>query len=179
VTRRATLAAGRPAPRAIPFGSVSTSRRSARRSRARQIPDPGGSGAPAVGAIAGLVLAVAVFLPWYATNLGPPFSATSASGWDSTNLARVAMVMGVVLFAAAAANLLDERGIIVLDPLSSDALAWVVVGAATIALAAVGFRLLVLPDPAEFLSRQIGLYLAAAAAIAGILSGLGQVAARD
>lgn len=158
---------------------MSTSRRSTRRSPARPIPDPGGAGAPAVGAVAGLVLAVAVFLPWYATNLGPPFSATSASGWDSTNLARVALAMGVVLFAAAAAAVLDERGIIAFDPRHRHALAWIVVGAATIALVAVGYRVLVLPEPAEFLSRQIGLYLAAGAAIGGILSGLGQVAVRD
>ena len=131
-----------------------------------------------MGALAGLVLVIAVFLPWYATNLGPPFSATSASGWDSTNLARVALAMGVVLAAAAAAVVLDERGVISLDPRHGDALAWVVVGAATIALVAVGYRLLVMPEPAEFLSRQIGLYLATAAAVGGILSGLGQVAVR-
>jgi hypothetical protein len=156
-----------------------TSRRSTRHSRAARIPDPGHAGPPAVGAVAGLVLAVAVFLPWYATNLGPPFSATSASGWQSTNLARLALVMAVVVFAAAAAAVLDERDIVALAPRHRDALAWIVVGAATIALVAVGYRLLVLPDPAEFLSRQIGLYLGTAAAIVGILSGLGQVAARD
>ena len=49
-------------------------------------------------------------------------------------------------------------------------------GASAIALLAVGFRLLVMPDPAEFLSRQIGLYVAVAASVGGILSGLGQVA---
>jgi hypothetical protein len=142
------------------------------------MPDPGGSGAPIVGVLAGLVLVVAVFMPWYATNLGPPFSATSASGWDSTNLARVAAVMGVVLFAAAAAALLDERGLIALQRRQGDALGWIVMGAAAIALVLVGYRLVVMPDPAELLSRQIGLYLAVAAAVGGILSGLGQVATR-
>ncbi len=142
------------------------------------MPDPGGSGAPIVGVLAGLVLVVAVFMPWYATNLGPPFSATSASGWDSTNLARVAAVMGVVLFAAAAAALLDERGLIALRRRQGDALGWIVMGAAAIALVLVGYRLVVMPDPAELLSRQIGLYLAVAAAVGGILSGLGQVATR-
>lgn len=158
---------------------MSTSRRTARRSRAGRIPNPGRSGAPTVGVAAGLVLVLAVFMPWYATNLGPPFSATSASGWDSTNLARIALAMGIVVFAAAAAAVLDERRVISLDPRYGDALAWVVVGAATIALVAVGYRLLVMPEPAEFLSRQIGLYLATGAAIGGILSGLGQVAVRD
>lgn len=142
------------------------------------MPDPGGSGAPIVGALAGLALVVAVFLPWYATNLGPPFSATSASGWDSTNLARVAAVMGVVLFGAAAAALLDERGLISLQRRQGDALGWIVMGAGTVALLVVGYRLVVMPEPAEFLSRQIGLYLAVAASVGGILSGLGQVATR-
>lgn len=142
------------------------------------MPDPGRVGAPAVGALSGLVLMLAVFLPWYATNLGPPFAATSASGWESTAFAKVALVMGVLLLAAAAATLLDERRIITLEGRHLDALAWVVVGSATIALLAVGYRLLFMPDPAEFLSRQIGLYLGVAAAIGGILSGLGQVALR-
>ncbi len=142
------------------------------------MPDPGGSGAPIVGVVAGLVLVVAVFLPWYATNLGPPFSATSASGWDSTDLARVAAVMGLVLFGAAATALLEERGLIALQRRQGDALGWIVMGAAAIALVVVGYRLIVMPEPAEFLSREIGLYLAVAAAVGGILSGLGQVATR-
>ena len=142
------------------------------------MPDPGRSGAPAVGVVAGLVLVVAVFLPWYATNLGPPFSATSASGWDSTDLARLAAVMGLVLAITAGAALLDERGVIALQRRQVNALGWIMMGAAVIALLAVGYRLVVMPDPAEFLSRQIGLYLAAAAAIGGVLSGLGQVANR-
>ncbi len=129
--------------------------------------------------MAGLVVIVAVYLPWYATNLGPPFSAASASGWESTSLARVALAMGVVLVAAGVATLAEERGLLSLQRRHGDALAWIVVAAATLALAAVGFRLLVMPDPAEFLSRQIGIYLAAAAAIGGILSGLGQVATRS
>lgn len=158
---------------------MSTSRPSPRRGAARRLPDPGRIGAPAVGVLAGLLLMLAVFLPWYATNLGPPFAATSANGWDSTALAKIALLMGLVLTAAAAAVVLDERRVISLQRRHGDALAWVVVGAATVGLVAVGYRLLVMPEPAEFLSRQFGLYLAAAACVAGILSGLGQVAIRD
>jgi hypothetical protein len=124
------------------------------------------------------VLVVSVFMPWYATNLGPPFSATSASGWDSTNLARVAAVMGLVLFGAAATALLDERGVIALQRRQGDALGWIVMGAAAIALLVVTYRLIWMPDPADLLSRQIGLYLAFAASVGGVLSGLGQVATR-
>lgn len=156
----------------VPGPPRSTARRLGR------IPDAGRSGASAVGVLAGLALCIAVFLPWYATNLGPPFSATSATGWDATNMARIAFVMGLLVTAAAAAAMLDERGMLQLDERHLDALAWVLVGASAIALVAVGYRLLVLPDPAEFLSRQIGLYIAMAAAVAGVLSGLGQVATR-
>jgi hypothetical protein len=158
---------------------VSTSRPSPRRGATRRLPDPGRVGAPAAGVLAGLLLMLAVFLPWYATNLGPPFAATSASGWQSTALAKVALLMGLLVTVAAAAVVLDERRVISLQRRHGDALAWVVVGAATIGLVAVGYRLLVMPEPAEFLSRQFGLYLAAAACVGGILSGLGQVAIRD
>lgn len=158
---------------------MTTSRRPNRRSAASRIPSPGRVGAPAAGVLSGLLLVLAIFLPWYATNLGPPFAATSASGWESTAFAKIALALGIVLVAAAAAAVLDERRVITLDPRHLDMLAWVVVGASAIALLVVGYRLLFMPDPAEFLSRQIGVYLAVAASIGGIFSGLGQVALRQ
>ena len=163
-------------PGAVPFDAVTVSRRPPRRSAASRIPNPGRIGAPAAGVISGLALVLAVFMPWYATNVGPPFAPTSASGWDATAFARIALAMGLLIAAAAAAAVLDERRLITLAARHLDALAWVVVGASAIALLAVGFRLLVMPDPAELLSRQIGLYVAVAASVGGILSGLGQVA---
>ena len=136
--------------------------------------------APAfVGVLAGVVLVISVFLPWYATNLGPPFSATSASGWEATTIARLALAAGLVVTVASAALVLDDRGALRLARRHGDALARVVVAAGVVAAILVGFRLIVLPDPAEFLSRQIGLYLAFAAAIGAVLSGLAQVATRD
>ncbi|WP_217923275.1 hypothetical protein [Miltoncostaea oceani] len=143
-------------------------------------PRAGTSAGPAfVGLVCGLAVVVGVLLPWYATNLGPPFSATSASGWDATTVARVTLVLGVVLAGAAAATLLDDRGVIALSERQADALAWTMVVAAAVAAGLVGYRFLVMPEPAEFLSRQFGLYLAAVAAIGGVLSGLGAVATRD
>lgn len=128
--------------------------------------------------ICGVAIVAGVLLPWYATNLGPPFSATSASGWEATSIARVALVAGVVLAGASVATLLDERGVLGLSQRTADALAWTMVGASALAVGLVGYRFLVLPEPAEFLSRQFGLYLAAAAAVGGLLSGLGAVATR-
>ena len=53
------------------------------------------------------------------------------------------------------------------------------IGASVIAAILIGYRLFVLPEPAEFLSREIGVYLAAAGAVGGILSGLALIATRD
>jgi hypothetical protein len=130
------------------------------------------------GVLAGIVVAIAVFLPWYTTNLGEPFSPASVSGWDSTNFARAAVIAAAVATVAAGALALEERGSLVLEQQPGETLPWVVVGAFALALALVGYRLLVLPEPADLLSRQIGLYLATAAAVIGVLSGLGLLATR-
>jgi len=136
------------------------------------------TGAPYAGMLSGVGVVITAFLPWYTTNLGAPFSPASASGWDSTSLAKAAVPLGVVVAVAATAMLLDVRGALRLDARSRDALAWVVIAASAIAAVLIGYRLLVMPEPAEFLSRQVGLYLAMAAAVAGVLSGLGLAAAR-
>jgi hypothetical protein len=130
------------------------------------------------GVLAGVVVVIAVFLPWYTTNLGAPFSPASVSGWDSTNLARAAVLAAAVATIAAAALALEERGSLELEPRTGEALAWVVTGAFALALVLVGYRLLVLPEPADLLSRQIGIYLATAAAVIGVVSGLGLLAIR-
>lgn len=147
--------------------------------RPRRAAAAAGSGAAYAGLVCGAALVLGVLLPWYATNLGPPFSATSASGWEATTIARVALVLGVVLAASAALTLLDARGAFPLAAHHADALAWMMVVVSAIALVLVGYRLLVMPEPAEFLSRQIGVYLAATAAVGGVLSGLGTVATRS
>jgi hypothetical protein len=125
-----------------------------------------------------VVVVIAVFLPWYTTNLGAPFSPASVSGWDSTNFARAAVFAAAVATIAAGALALEERGSLELEPQAGEALAWVVTGAFALALVLVGYRLLVLPEPADLLSRQIGVYLATAAAVIGVVSGLGLLAIR-
>lgn len=144
-----------------------------------RVPSVAGAGASAVGALAGLLLVASVFMPWYATNLGPPFSATSASGWDATAFAKIALLGGLVLLGACVLALLDERDVVPLAPRHAEWLAWAAIAGAAIALLAIAFRTIWLPEPAEFLSRQVGLYLAGACALVGVLSGLGQVAERS
>lgn len=149
----------------------------ARRSAARAADAPA---APAyVGAIAGALLIVSVFLPWYATNLGPPFSPVSASGWDATMFARLALGAGIVIAVASAALVIADRDMSRRAPRREAGLARLVVVAGIPAVLLVGARLIWMPDPAEFLSRQIGLYLSAAAALGATLAGLAMVATRD
>jgi hypothetical protein len=130
------------------------------------------------GVVAGTVVVIGVFLPWYTTNLGAPFSPASVSGWDSTNFARAAVIAAAVATIAAAALALEERGSLELEPQTGEALAWTVIGGFALALVVVGYRLLVLPEPADLLSRQIGIYLATVAAVVGVVSGLGLLATR-
>jgi hypothetical protein len=147
--------------------------------RRQAILRPPRGGAPYIGMLSGVLIVVAAFLPWYATNLGPPFSPESVAGWEASNLAKASVVMGALVAVASAAAALEARDGLRLGPTVGDAIAWVVIGASVIAAVLVGYRLVVLPDPAQFLSRQIGLYLAAAGAIGGILSGLALIATRD
>lgn len=147
--------------------------------RRQAILRPPRGGAPYIGMLSGILIVVAAFLPWYATNLGPPFAAESVAGWEATNMAKASVFMGALVAVASAVAALEARGGVRLDSSLGDAVAWIVIGASVVAAVLVGYRLVVLPDPAEFLSRQIGVYLAAAGAIGGILSGLALIATRD
>jgi hypothetical protein len=129
--------------------------------------------------LSGILIVIAAFLPWYATNLGPPFSPESVAGWEASALAKASVVLGGIVAVASAAAALEARGGLRLDSALGDAIAWIVIGASVIAAVLIGYRLFVLPEPAEFLSRQIGVYLAAAGAVGGILSGLALIAVRE
>lgn len=124
----------------------------------------------------GALLVVATFLPWYAVNISPPFEPGSLRGWDATNFARVALVLGVVAAAAALIQLLGARGTVAVDARVAAALAWIGGAAAIVAAGLVAFRLLAMPDPAELLSRQAGLYLACAAAVVAAVGALSSLA---
>jgi hypothetical protein len=147
--------------------------------RRQAILRPPRGGAPYVGMLSGILVVVAAFLPWYATNVGPPFAPESVAGWEASSLAKASVFLGAVVAVASAVAALEARGGLRLDSWIGDAVAWIVIGASVVAAVLIGYRLLVLPEPAQFLSRQIGLYLAAVGAIGGILSGLALIATRD
>jgi hypothetical protein len=139
----------------------------------------GATAAAYAAAICGVALAAAVFLPWYATNLGAPFETGAASGWEWTGLARIALALAVVAAGAAAALVLGDRGTLAMEPEIAVALGWATVGAHAGAFALVAYRVLVLPEPADLLSRELGLYVALLAALAGAIAGAVQVSARE
>ncbi len=133
---------------------------------------------PGVIATAAAVLAISVFLPWYTADVAPPFSPESSSGWDSSMLARGAFGMGVLLLMAALLILLDVRGTLPLDADVVRALSWLCMVLALAATALVAWRLVRPPGPAEFLARDVGLYIAQAAAIVALVGSIAIVRPR-
>jgi hypothetical protein len=132
----------------------------------------------AAGAACALLLAVAVFLPWYSLNLGAPFTTGSASGWQWTGVAQAAFALALVALGAATALVLEANSVLRLDGELARALGWMLPGACGLALALVAYRVLVPPDPADLLSRAFGLYVALAAALAGLVAGVSELSAR-
>ena len=148
--------------------------------RRRRSPLRGPASAPALGALAGLAMAVAVFLPWYSADISSVFVDHDSTGWDATVVAKAVLVLGIVALLASVALTLDARGLVPLDSGLARALGWLLLGASALAALLVGYRLVALPGPApQFLSRQGGLFLAMGAAVAGVVAGVSQLAARS
>lgn len=133
---------------------------------------------PVLGVIAGVGLVVAVFLPWYSPTIAEPFQPQTASGWDVSTLAKMALVLGVVVVLSSLVLAADSRGMVPLDAGFAAALGAVLLAASVVAGGLVVYRLLVLPDPSDFLRREIGLWIGVVAAAAGTVAGLSQLAAR-
>lgn len=146
------------------------------RRRSRLLPSP--AGAAAVGAASGVLMLAAVFLPWYAANLGPPASSGTASGWEATAVAKGALALGVIWMLASALLLADHFDAYRVDARTAEAIGWLVAGCALLAGALVAYRLFRPPDPADFLSRDIGLFVGLVAAAIGVAAGLAQASRR-
>ena len=131
------------------------------------------------GVLFGVLLMGSVFLPWYTVNIAPPFSAGSVSGWNASGCAKAALALAAVVVIASLVSLLDSRDVLHLERTHRVALAWTSVVAAVVAAVMVGIRLVILPEPADLLSRQIGLYVATVAAVGAVLAALGQIATQD
>ncbi|MBM3664241.1 MAG: hypothetical protein FJW92_00355 [Actinobacteria bacterium] len=134
---------------------------------------------PAIIAIASLILAISVFLPWYTADVAPPFTPEATSGWDATLLARIAFAMAVITLVSSALIWLDLRGLLPIDADIVRALAWTCLVLTIAATALVAWRLVRPPGPAEFLARDIGLFIAQAAAIVALVASIGAVRPRN
>lgn len=129
----------------------------------------------AVTAVAAVLTAVGAFLPWYAPDTAPPLTPNSVSGWDATFAAKLLVVAALAAALAAGVLLLDAVQRMALDATGVRALAVVsAVGMGVAAVLAV-LRTARLPEPADLLSRQIGLYVALAAAAVGLAAALVQL----
>ena len=134
---------------------------------------------PAVaGIVSGVLLAVAVFLPWYAANLGEPTSAESASGWTATAVAKGALVLAILWTLASVLLLADYLDAHRIDSRTAEALGWLVTGSALVAGGLVAYRLFQPPEPADFLTRDFGLFISLAAAAMGVAAGVAQASQR-
>jgi hypothetical protein len=133
-----------------------------------------------VAAGAGVLLVVAVFLPWYRTNLGPVTVSRSASGWEWTSFARGALALGVVWTLCAAVVLADRLDLYRIDPRTAEGLGWLVVICALGAGGLTAFRLFrPPPEQAEFLTRDVGLFVCLGATIVGAGAGVAMATYRE
>ena len=114
--------------------------------------------------ISGLVLLVALFLPWYGDDAG------SRTGWES--LGALDVVLAVVALSALAIPVVTAAERVPAVPLAHESLTTLV---ALFALVLVLIRVLNLPDWAD--ERDLGLWVALAATFSLVAGGL--IAMRD
>ena len=134
-------------------------------------------GAAVTGVVSGIVMVVAAFLPWFASNLAAT-TPLSENGWNATAVAKGAVGLGVIWIVLSGLVLADQFDAVRLDPRTAEALGWLVVLCALLAAGLVAFRLFRPPEPADLLTRDYGLLVALIAAAAGMVAGFAQAARR-
>jgi hypothetical protein len=117
-----------------------------------------------IAGVSGLVLLAALFLPWYGDDAG------SRTGWQS--LGALDVVLAVVALAALAIPVVTATQRVPAVPLAHQSLTALV---ALLAVVLVLIRVLNLPDWAD--ERDLGLWVALAAALGIVVGGL--IAMRD
>lgn len=135
-------------------------------------------GPAAVGIGSGILLLVAVFLPWYGVNLGPASEIGTASGWDWTAVAKGALGLAVIWTLASGLVLADRLDYFRVDARTAEALGWLVAGCAALACGLVAYRLFRPPETADFLTRDFGLFISLVAAAIGVVAGVAQASHR-
>jgi hypothetical protein len=123
---------------------------------------------PTVTAAASFVVVLAVFAPWYTTQVGEAFVQGSASGWTATLVARIAAVAAAIAMLICVAIVADARDVVAV----SEDLVRMLVIACTVCCATaatlVAYRTIFIPEPTEFLTRDLGLFVAMAASLVAL-----------
>jgi len=132
-----------------------------------------------VAALGGLAVVIGVLLPWYTSNLAEPFTPETTTGWEATRIAQAALGLGAIVILSAAASIVVRRGGDLVDAAIETALGWIMLVASTAAALLISYRLVWLPPPEEFLSRQAGIYVALAGAVMAAMASVGEIASRD
>mgnify|MGYP001183648218 CR=1 FL=1 len=128
---------------------------------------------PALSAVVFAIAAiVAVFLPWYLPNLAGPLELDPASGWSATSLGKGTLVVAVIWLVAAGLSLMEQVSPGRLDRSTLNLMGWLVTGCALLCTLMTVYRFLRPPPPADFLTRDYGLFIAIAASVAGVGAGL-------
>ena len=126
-------------------------------------------GLPAIGVAAGAAMIVAALLPWYGTNLGSPFTPSTTSGWSAGPAGKAVLGVGIAATLVSLLLAADHAGALELSGRARHVLRIGLLGLSALAAALACYRLLVLPRPSGFFSREVGLYVALAAGAAGAL----------
>ncbi len=120
-----------------------------------------------------------MFLPWYRTNLGEPATVGRASGWEATGIGKAIVALTVIWIIAAAFAASDDFGNVRLDVRTIEGLGYLVSLCSLLGGALVAFRIARPPGAApDFLSRDIGLLVAAVGCAMGIVAGAAMAARR-
>ncbi len=128
---------------------------------------------PTLGAVVFAALTIlAVFLPWYRPNLGGPLELDPATGWSATSVGKAALFVAVIWLLAAGLSLMEQVSPGRLDRVTLNLMGWLVTVCALICTTLTTYRFLRPPPPADFLTRDFGLFLAIAASVAGVGAGL-------
>ncbi len=131
---------------------------------------------PSVWTIVGaIVLIGATFATWYETAIGPATAPNAVSGWDATSWGKLAVLAGAICLLCATVVALDIRRSIALHGQMRRVLAWVSVGAAALAAVCVLARFVFPPDSAIGVTRELGLFLAAFAAVGTVVAAAAQL----
>jgi len=141
--------------------------------RQRRPPIVGLAEAPSLIAIGtAIAVIVSVFLPWFRTNLGAPSEPGRMSGWAASSVGKGAVFVAALWLLAAALSFMEQVSPGRIDRATVNLLGWLVMLCAAVTFVLVSLRLVRPPHPAEFLSRDYGLFIAVAASLIGLGAGM-------